>query len=59
MRMGLGLFYDRRVSLLSGLSRRSEDLTDLVPGDASRPCRRDRVDYFTFTTGPGQGSTSQ
>jgi hypothetical protein len=27
----LGLFYVGRVSLLGGLSRRSEDLTDLVP----------------------------
>jgi hypothetical protein len=57
--IGSGLFYDRRVSLQSGLSRRSEDPTDLGPRDADRTCHRDRVDHFTFTTGPRQGSTSQ
>lgn len=54
-----GLSYDRWLSPLNRLSRRSEDLTDLVPGDAGRSCRRDRVDYFALTTGPDRDSTSQ
>lgn len=54
-----GLLNDGAVSLLGGLRRRSEQVTDLGPWDPGSSCRGDRVDDLAFTAGASQGSTLQ
>jgi hypothetical protein len=51
------LLDDLAVPLLSSLSRRSENLADLAPGDPCRPSCNDGVNDLTLTTGTSQRST--
>ena len=51
------LLDDLAVPPLSSLSRRSENLADLVPGDPDRPSRNDGVNDLTPTTCTSQHST--
>ena len=51
------LLDDLAVPLLSSLSRRSENLADLFPGDPGRSSCNDGVNDLTLTTCTSQHST--